>query len=195
MHFWLLTLLLFLLWMAGCGEDDGDESGGGDTSGESDSDSDTAAGTGTTGELVVTVTTSSTGGQYAPRHLLAIWVENAQGDFIRTLMAYTSNPAYRGYLSHWDDATSDAGARYDTTDAVSGATLSSHDTRTATWDATRFDNGNLPDGAYSVCMELTDKNATGNYSCFEFNKGVSNDLASPGDTPSFSDVTLDWSPR
>jgi len=48
----------------------------------------------TNGTLAVSVTTSSTGGNYAPRNIVAIWVEDNSGKFVKTLLAY-ANVWYR----------------------------------------------------------------------------------------------------
>jgi len=45
----------------------------------------------TTGDLVVTTTTSEAGGNYAPRNIVAIWIENDQGEFVKTLLAFAQN--------------------------------------------------------------------------------------------------------
>jgi hypothetical protein len=46
----------------------------------------------TTGDLVVTTTTTSeAGGNYAPRNIVAIWIENDQGEFVKTLLAFAQN--------------------------------------------------------------------------------------------------------
>jgi len=38
----------------------------------------------TNGNLSVTVTTSSAGGEYTPRNVVAIWVEDNNGVFVKT---------------------------------------------------------------------------------------------------------------
>ena len=188
---------------AGCsdgGNDTYDYGASSDSDSDTDSDTDTDSDAdgdvnGASGELTVDVTTSTTGGTFSPRHILAIWIENSSGDFIHTLMAYTRNTSYRHYLSHWDSATSDADARYDMTDAISGATRQSFGEMSATWDGTSYSDGLVADGKYQVCMELTDKDATGNYSCFEFTKGSDAETVTPDDKPSFSDITITWTPQ
>ena len=42
----------------------------------------------TNGTLSVSVTTSSTGGNYAPRNIVAIWIEDSSGKLVKTLLAY-----------------------------------------------------------------------------------------------------------
>lgn len=211
----LLTLVVFSFVFATSCNDNDEQPNENDTSSDTDSDSDTDtdsdSDTGTelridtssdtqtngpiVGELTVNVSTSSSGGVFAPDHLLAIWIENDLGEFIHTLMAYTSNPHYKGYLTNWAESTNAAGAQFDTTDAISGATLSTHDNRIATWNGDRFSNETVENGTYYLCMELTDKNATGNNSCFEFTKGNSTKTVTPGDESSFSNISITWTPN
>jgi hypothetical protein len=194
---YLMIVPATIVFTTGC-LDNGDipydsgASGDSDTDTDSDADADINA---SSGELTVEMTTSSTGGMFASRHLLAVWIENASGDFIHTLMAYTANSGFRHYLSHWKDSTSDAGVQYDMTDAVSGATRSSHGDITATWDGSTYSDAPAGDGEYQVCMELTDKDATGNYSCFSFTKSADEDSVTPNNAPSFSDVAITWIPE
>lgn len=146
----------------------------------------------TGGELSVSVTTSSAGGQYAPRNVEAIWVETSSGEFVKTLLAYANKR--KGYLTHWKEVTTNAGSAYNVIDAVSGATQSSHGKRSCTWNGTNLKGDTLTDGTYLLCMELTDKNSTGNYSTFEITKSAEAFSISPSDVPSFSAIQLAWTP-
>lgn len=146
----------------------------------------------TTGELSVTTTTSAAGGNYAPRNVVAIWVENDQGEFVKTLLAYAQNR--KTHLNTWQASTAAAGTEYNTTDAITGATKSNHGTRACAWDATDYNGDLMPDGTYYVRMELTDKNSTGNYSSFPFEKTDSPDSQTPASVPSFGSITIDWIP-
>ena len=146
----------------------------------------------TTGELLVTTTTSETGGNYAPRNIVAIWIENEQGEFVKTLLSYAQ--ARKTHLNNWQATTTAAGTAYNTTDAITGATRSSHGTRECSWDATDYNGLAVADGTYYVWMELTDKNATGNYSSFAFMKDETSNSQTPDDVPSFSSISIAWQP-
>ena len=143
----------------------------------------------TTGKLNVSVTTSSTGGNYAPRNIVAVWIEDASGNFVKTLLAYANTRIT--HLNNWETITSAKGIMYNRTDAITGATQNSHSTRTCAWDGTDYNKNLVADGKYFVCMELTDKNATGNFSKFEITKGASNTVT-PQNVPSFSSINLLW---
>lgn len=146
----------------------------------------------TPGTLTVSATTSSAGGNFAPKNIVAIWIEDAQGNFVKTLLAYAQTR--KTHLNIWEASTTAAGSPYNTVDAITGATKTSHGTRTCTWNGTDV-NGNLvADGTYKVRMELTDKNGTGNYSTFTFAKDTLPVNLTPADVPSFSTIGITWEP-
>ena len=98
------------------------------------------------------------------------------------------------HLNTWQASTANAGTEFNTTDAITGATRSSHSTRECNWDGTDFNGNLLADGEYKLWMELTDKNGTGNYSSFQFTKGEEMGLLMPSDVPSFSSIIISWVP-
>ncbi|MBI9066338.1 MAG: DUF2271 domain-containing protein [Salinivirgaceae bacterium] len=146
----------------------------------------------TTGELTVLVTTSSTGGSYAPKNIVAIWIEDDAGNFVKTLLAYAETR--KTHLNTWQAATTASGSEFNIVDAVTGATKTSHGTRNCTWDGSDINGSLVTDGTYYVWMELSDKNSTGNYSSFPFTKGNSSESLSPSNEPSFSSIEILWSP-
>lgn len=145
-----------------------------------------SAPTNTTG-LTVSVVTSSADGIYAPKNVVAIWIENSDGQFIKTLTVYAK--ARISYLTNWESASGG-----NTADALTGATQTTHGTIYGSWNGTDAKGFTVPDGNYKVCMELTDKNSTGSYSSFNFTKGITTESLKPGNTPSFSTVTIKWVP-
>jgi len=142
----------------------------------------------TAGSLSVSVLTSPAGGKYAPSHVLAIWVETAKGTFVKSLLVQAQKR--KEYLTNWTTSSLN-----NTTDAVTGATLTSHAIRTCTWNGTDVSGKVVGDGAYRVCMELTDKNATGNFSTFSFTKGTAVDNQSPANVSGFSSLAILWTPK
>jgi hypothetical protein len=146
----------------------------------------------TPGTLTVTATTSNAGGNYQPKNIVAIWIEDDQGNFVKTLLAYAQNR--KMYLDIWEATTTAAGSPFNTVDAITGATKTSHGTRTCFWDGTDV-NGNLvSDGTYKLRMELTDKHATGNYSSFTITKDTNPENLTPANVPSFSSIIINWEP-
>lgn len=146
----------------------------------------------TKGELSVTVTTSPVGGFYAPKNIVAIWIENEEGNFVKTLLAYANT--YITHLNIWQAATYAAGSTYNRVDAITGPTVLTHATRICSWDGTNIDGEVVDDGNYTVWMELTDKNATGNYSSFSFVKSTDPEIVTPSNEPSFEDIKIEWEP-
>jgi hypothetical protein len=137
--------------------------------------------------LTVSVVTSSANGIYAPKNVVAIWIENSEGQFIKTLTIYAKTRV--SYLTNWESASGG-----NTVDALSGATQTTHGTIYASWNGTDAKGFTAPDGNYKVCMELTDKNSTGSFSSFIFSKDAITKTYKPGNTPSFSTVTIKWVP-
>jgi len=142
----------------------------------------------TPGTLSVTVTTSATsGGSYIPRNVVAIWIQDSSGKFVKSLLVYAASRISE--LTNWN--TSSAGNKVD---AITGATQSSHGVRTCSWNGTNVSGVVVADGTYTVKMELTDKNSTGNVGTFTFVKGTSTQTQTPVAVPSFSAITLKWTP-
>jgi hypothetical protein len=146
----------------------------------------------TAGTLTVTATTSETGGNYAPKNIVAVWIEDEQGNFVKTLLAYAQNR--KTHLNTWEAATTAAGSPFNTVDAITGATKTSHATRTCSWNGTDVIGNVVPDGTYKLRMELTDKNSTGNYSSFNFTKDTNPVSLSPSNVPSFASISINWVP-
>lgn len=143
----------------------------------------------TAGELDISVVTSSTGGNYAPKNIVAIWIEDASGNFIKTISAYADKRIQ--YLYKWSASTSAKSSQYNRVDAVTGATLSNHGNLTGKWNGTDYNKNLVADGTYYVCFELTDKHAQGNYSRFAFTKGANNKVI-PANTTGFSNILIQW---
>lgn len=142
----------------------------------------------TPGTLNVTVTTSATtGAQYVPRNVLAIWVQNSSGGFVKTLLVYAA--ARISELTNWNLISGG-----NKVDAITGATQTSHGVRTCTWNGTDINGVVVADGTYTLKMELTDKNSTGNVGTFTFVKGPAAQTVNPANVPSFSTITIKWTP-
>ena len=142
------------------------------------------------GTLSVSVATSSAGGNYAPRNILAIWIEDNSGKFVKTLLTYANTR--KTHLNTWEESTTTAGSAFNSVDAITGATQSSHATRTCSWNGTDYTGKLMLDADYKIRMELTDKNATGNVASFTFTKGLNTQKLNPANVPSFSSISINW---
>lgn len=141
----------------------------------------------TAGVMTISTLTSNAGGNYAPRNVVAIWVEDSNGVFVKSLLVYAQN--YKHFLTHWASKSS-----MNTTDAVTGATVNNHATRTCSWNGKNKNGVLVEDGKYRICFELTDKNATGNYHYFEIYKGTVAQTLTPANVSSFSNISIVWTP-
>jgi hypothetical protein len=121
-----------------------------------------------------------------------MWIEDNQGNFVKTLLAYAANR--KTHLNTWEASTTAAGSPFNTVDAITGATKSTHATRTCTWNGTDIQGNVVADGNYRLRMELTDKNSTGNFSTFTFTKGPNPENQTPANVPSFSSISINWEP-
>jgi len=149
----------------------------------------TAVSANTTGLLTVNLSTTTYNGSYAPKHVLAIWVTNTSGAFVKSLMVYAN--ARKSDLTNWLSAT----AAGNTTDATTGATLSSHGIRACTWDGTNVSKTVVANGTYNLCVEYTESNGTGKLATFTFTKGTATDVEPAATKSGVSLSTLTWTPN
>lgn len=143
------------------------------------------------GVLTVTSTTQPHGGNYAPKNIVATWVEDAAGNFVITIDRWAATR--KAHLVGWIAKAGTADV-----DAVSGATRAAHGSLTATWDLRDRLGNEVPDGTYTIRMELADSNATlatqNAQGTFTFTKdGVPSTQTALSDG-GFSNVTLDYAP-
>lgn len=142
--------------------------------------------------LAVTVTTVTPGGRYSPRNIGAIWINDASDHYVKTLAIWADKRVR--YLVKWNAATAAAKVPADRTDAISGATKTSHGVRTGTWNCTNSAKMQVADGGYKVCFELTDFDGQGPYDCVPFTKGPTPVLLTPADVSSFTARKLELVP-
>lgn len=138
------------------------------------------------GELTFTVRTVTANGTYSPKHVLAIWIEDADG-FVKTRKAMANQR--KQYLYTWHAASA-----YNVVDAITGPTLNSHQTHTVTWNCEDLSGNIVPDGVYTVWVEFTDKHAQGPLYTLDFTKGTEAMSLSPADQTYFKDIQLDFVP-
>lgn len=105
--------------------------------------------------LTLKFTTGSYYGRYAPRHCIAVWITDENGNFIKTLQLNGRIPRYRTMLAHWKQAS-----EWDSTDAVTSASINAHRAHTTTWDLTDVQGNRIPNGAYKVWIEQTEDNSS-----------------------------------
>ncbi len=139
----------------------------------------------TEGNVTFSVRTVTNNGPYSPKHVLAIWVEDATGNFVKTSKIRAASRIQ--YLYSWNSASSG-----NTVDAISGATLNSHTTHTATWDCKDLRGNFVQDGDYKMYVEFTEAHAQGPITSVTFNKGTTSLTLTPAEETYFKDITLDY---
>ncbi len=142
--------------------------------------------------LDFTVRTTSYGGNYAPKHVLAIWIKDNVGNFVKSLMVRANNR--KKHLVKWV-----ASSNYNEIDAITGATLNSHTTHTVSWNCTDVAGNTVPDDDYQIWVEFTNENSynTGNpgpFTSITFTKGNTQQLFNPPDEQYFKDMIVDYFP-
>lgn len=144
----------------------------------------------TAGSVEFTATTKPAKGKYAPRHVLAVWVTNSEGQFVRTLELYGRKRTK--YLKTWAEQS-----KNNQVDAVTGATLKTHRVLTVAWDCRDTNGKPVPDGEYQIHMEFTDQNGQGPVTPpghIKFTKGPQKASSTPGDLPFITQIELKYVP-
>ena len=138
------------------------------------------------GEMTFTIRTVTSGGNFSPRHVLAIWVEDSDG-FIKTRKAMANQR--KQYLYTWK-----AASNYNVVDAITGSTLTSHQTHTVSWDFVDLDGNIVPDGEYTVWVEFTEQHAQGPIYTLTFEKGPNPISLTPADETYYKDIEFEFTP-
>jgi hypothetical protein len=133
--------------------------------------------------LRFSVLTSPAGGKFAPRNVGAIWIQDASGGFVRTLERWGKKRAK--WLQRFNAVSGG-----NVVDAVTGATLQTHETHEVTWDLTDLGGCEVPHGSYTVSLELTDRSGPGVTLDVPFEKSPEGTTVQPEDAPSFHEILL-----
>lgn len=143
------------------------------------------------GTVSFTVTTVSYDGEYADKNIGAIWIQDSQNRFVRTQKLW-ANKRVKNLLK-WD-----AASRGNTTDAITGATIRSHQTHTVSWDCTDLAGAVVPDGQYTLLVEFTEDDSKdagrppGKWLAVEFTKGAADQTVQLPDQAYFKNVKLTY---
>ena len=142
-----------------------------------------AASANSTGTLSVSVLTVAPGGGYAPKNVVAIWIETNAGVFVKSLLVYAN--ARKTDLTTWYPNSSG-----NVVNATTGATLSSNATRTCTWNGADIGGNMVIDGTYLVCMNIADGRTA--FASFPFTKGTTAVSLTPANVTGFSNISISW---
>lgn len=143
------------------------------------------------GSVTFTVRTVTYNGPYGPRNAGAIWITNSSNQFVKTIKVWANQ--YRYTLVRWIQSSN-----YNTTGAVTSASLNNHQLHTVTWNARNAAGTLVEDGNYNFNVEFTEHNASsgnmGKYKTVSFAKGnTAVDQTWPNETW-FRDLHLVWNP-
>jgi hypothetical protein len=152
------------------------------------------------GTLMIEFTSVSQGGSYAPRNVGAVWIEKADGTFIKTIERWAGIRA--AHLAGWAEASGGWGSLFfpggntaDKMDAVSRATLRTHEKHSLMWSMKDAMGMLVPDGKYKVMIEVADDQfGAGTVSGAEFDKGPMPLTVMPPDGASFSGLVITYQP-
>ncbi len=143
----------------------------------------------TRGNVVFRVTTISYGGKYADKNVGAVWVEDADGRFVKTLKVWAKKRIK--HLVKWNAVSGG-----NTVDAVTSATLKRHRSHEITWACTDVNGGVVADGNYRIFVEFTEDNSAksggkpGKWVMVEFTKSADNQTVNPPDETYFKNIEL-----
>jgi len=146
----------------------------------------------TAGTFTFTINPVAHNGSYGAKHVVAIWIENAAGVFVKTKLRQSSSSTI-DHLATWTSKSAS-----NVVDATTGATLTSYAPLTVIWDGTNVSKVVVADGNYKIWIEMawdnskmTDKTVTS----FDFTKGTAEVHLKPANTSLFTAIALDWVPN
>jgi len=146
----------------------------------------------TPGTLTFTVKTITNNTTYSPRNVIAIWIKDAQGNFVvsRKVMANKR----KNHLVKWN--SSSVG---NTVTAITGSTLGTHESHTVTWDGKNASGMDMPDGTYQIWVEYSSTNSASNGNqgpslSVEFTKGSDAQHITPANGAYYQNIVADWVP-
>jgi hypothetical protein len=124
---------------------------------------------GVEGRVTLSFGTQRLGGKYAPKNCGAVWIEDSFGFYVRTVNVWAAER--RMSVVAWFQSV----CQTDPTipDAVTSATLPKPAAHTVTWDTKDWRGNVVPDGVYTVWMQVTENEIfpEGPFMTIDFTKG------------------------
>jgi hypothetical protein len=138
------------------------------------------------------VSTVSIGGNYSPRHVLAIWIKDSEGNFVISRKVLAASR--KQHLVKWVSSSGN-----NSVSAVTGPTINNHTSHTVNWDCRDLSGNLVPDGTYQVWMEYTSRNSAsdgvpGPSAHISFTKGTDELNQTFPDETYFKQMSLTYSP-
>lgn len=141
--------------------------------------------------LDFTVQTHSYNGEYKPENCGVIWVETADGRFVRTLKVWADKRINR--LVKWQETSFG-----NVTDAVTSATIKTHEFHSVRWDMKDFNRNSVQNGDYNIMVECTEDDSNkpakpkGKYTIVPFTKTGYTYNVEIKNEEFFSDITISY---
>lgn len=145
----------------------------------------------TAGTFTFNINPVAHSGSYGSKYVVAIWIENSSGTFIKTKLERCSSKNL-DHLATWTSKSAS-----NVVDATTGATLTSYTPITVVWDGTNVSKAIVPDGIYKIWIELAWDNSktTGKtVASYAFTKGTAAEKLDPVNSGLFTDISLNWVP-
>jgi len=139
----------------------------------------------TKGNVSFTVKTLTYDGDRSPKNIVAIWIEDIDGNFIKTSLLQADRR--KEWLITWNNKSGGS-----TVDATTGATLDSHQSHSISWDCTDESGVLVEDGEYKIIVEFTEEHSQGPLTSIAFNKGAEYQNITPDDESNFIDMNLEY---
>ena len=131
------------------------------------------------------VTTAAQGGRYSPKNIGAIWVQSSSGQFVKSLEVWAA--VRRRYLTRYNAAIGGTSVAVDVT---ASATLSSHKAHHVSWNMQDTSGAKVPDGKYTLYVEVTEADAAGQYYAVDFDTTAGTQTLTPASNSYFSAMAL-----
>lgn len=154
----------------------------------------------TPGNLSFTFTTTAHSGYQGTRNVMAVWIQDNSGAFVKTKLRYAGGNT-ADHLPTWavnsgGSSSNCLSSSCNIVSATTGSTLSGATTKTITWDGTNVAGTLLPDGVYKVTIQQTwDHGSPGTTTrSFTFTKGATVDNQTPTADANFTTMSLSWTP-
>ncbi len=154
----------------------------------------------TAGTLSFSYTPVSHTGYSNTKNVLAIWIQDANGNFVKTKFRYAGNGT-KDHLATWSvnaggTASNCLSANCNVVGATTGATLTTFQTKSFTWDGLDANGTLVADGTYKVTIQSTwDHGSAGTATrSFTWTKGATADAPTFANDNNFTSINLTWTP-
>jgi hypothetical protein len=133
-------------------------------------------------------TTVTAHGQYSPKNVGALWIEDGSGKFVKSLEVWGSQRLSN--LTAWVNNSGN-----NKVDAVTSATHSNHGPHSDHWDCSDVNHASVPNGAYQGCVSFAEDDsffgfgAAAHVACTPFNKGAPGTVTPPNQA-NFTNMSL-----